>query len=271
MSNPVYPRFAATSPPGERSRLALVGGGSNLIVVPGSMDEPNSWLPVAEALPEHRVWLLDRSEVTDADSVIAALADVVTRAIASLGDAPAILAHSSGAVAVLHALIAQPELPVSRVILYEPPLPVGGPVVGDLLADLVDAVDRRDLEFALRLYMSEVARFPAPMVDRMAVKPRLQAMIPALLPELREIDQLVWTVADAARIAAPTLLLFGELSAEHPNRDATFALADTIPDVELVEMAGHGHFAHRFGPGDVAARVHSFLTAEPRSTAAAAA
>ncbi len=262
MPDPIEPFLTATgdTTPLSPSRLQLVAGGSNLLVVPGSMDEPSSWLPVAEDLTGHRVWLLDRAGQTeDRDRTIDVLADTVTRAIASLGGTPAVLAHSSGAVAVLQALITQPDLPVSALVLYEPPLPVGGPVVGRLLPELLAAVERRDLEHALRLYMDRVAHFPAALVDQMAVKPRLQAMVPALLPELRQIDQLLWTVADAARISVPTLLLMGELSADHPNRDTTFALADTLPDAVLDQIAGHGHFAHRAAPHDVAERIQRFL------------
>jgi pimeloyl-ACP methyl ester carboxylesterase len=273
MPDPIEPFLTASadSTPLSPSRLQLVGGGSNLIVVPSSLDETSGWLPVAEALTEHRVWLLDRSEpLEQEDRAIDALADTIIRAILSLGGIPAVFAHGSGAIALLQALITEPDLPVSRVVLYEPPLPVGGPVVGRLLPELVAAVERRDLEYALHLYMDRVAHFPAQLAEQMAVQPHLQAMMPALLPELRQIDQLLWTVADAERVSTPILLLLGELSADHPNRRATLALADVLPEVELQQIDGHGHFAHRSAPHDVAARTHRFLTTSPTTDVAAA-
>jgi pimeloyl-ACP methyl ester carboxylesterase len=95
-------------------------------------------------------------------------------------------------------------------------------------------------------------------------------MMPALLPELRQIDQLLWTVADAERVSTPILLLLGERSADHPNRRSTLALADILSDVVLEQIAEHGHFAHRSAPHDIAARTHQFLSTSPTTDCAAA-
>src|SRR3954468_75766 len=114
MPDPIEPFLTASadSTPLSPSRLQLVGGGSNLIVVPSSLDETSGWLPVAEALTEHRVWLLDRSEpLEQEDRAIDALADTIIRAILSLGGIPAVFAHGSGAIALLQALITEPDLP----------------------------------------------------------------------------------------------------------------------------------------------------------------
>ncbi|WP_336159864.1 alpha/beta fold hydrolase [Amycolatopsis sp. VC5-11] len=274
MPDPIEPflSFPPEPVPVHASRLQLVGGGSNLLVVPDSVDPSSSWLPVAEALVHHRVWLLGRSDPHDHEiRTTDTLADTVAHAVASLGGRPAVLGHGTGAVAVLQALIAQPDLPASRAILYEPLLPVTGRLFDRLTPEILDAIDNRDLERAIRLYLDHVIPMPQHRADRMVALSSLQSLVPALVPELRQVDHLLWTAADAARITVPVLLLLGELSPAHPAGTASAALAEAIPDVRTQLLPGQRHFVSAAAAPDIAGRIDRFLTEPPRPASAAAA
>lgn len=273
MPDPIEPFLSFPPAPStiHASRLQLVGGGSNILVVPDSLDPSSSWLPVAEALVHHRVWLLDRSDPHDHEvRTIDTLADTVGRAVASLGGRPAVLGHGTGAVAVLQALIAQPDLPVARAIIYEPLLPVGDRLFDRILPEILAAIENRDIEQAIRLYLDHVAPVPQPQADRMVALSSLKALVPALVPELRQVDRLAWTTADAARIAVPVLLLIGELSPTHPVGTASAALAEAIPDVRTQLLPGHRHFVRAEYASDIADCIDRFLAEPPRSAPAAA-
>ncbi|WP_406639236.1 alpha/beta fold hydrolase [Amycolatopsis sp. WGS_07] len=273
MPDPIEP-FLSLPPdptPLRSSRLQLVGGGSNILVVPDSLDPTSSWLPVAEALVHYRVWLLDRSDPHDHEiRTIDALADTVARAVVSLGGRPAVLGHGTGAVALLQALIAQPDLPVGRAILCEPLIPVAGRLFDRLLPEIRAAIERRDLAEAIRLYFDHVAPVSRQSADRMTAMSSLQALVPALVPELAQVDRLAWTTADAARVTVPVLLLVGERSAGYPAGAASAALADAMPDAQTQVVPKLRHYAHPHEASRIADRIAKFL-AEPADTSDAAA
>jgi pimeloyl-ACP methyl ester carboxylesterase len=57
----------------------------------------------------------------------------------------------------------------------------------------------------------------------------------------------------------PTLLLLGSLSAEHPLKDTTQALAKTLPKARIVDLPGQGHLANLRAPALLADVIRGFL------------
>jgi pimeloyl-ACP methyl ester carboxylesterase len=62
------------------------------------------------------------------------------------------------------------------------------------------------------------------------------------------------------KIDVPTLLLLGNLSAEHPFRTSIDALHDVLPDSQLAFLDGQGHLAVLFAPSLIADELRRFLT-----------
>ena len=64
--------------------------------------------------------------------------------------------------------------------------------------------------------------------------------------------------ADLRRITAPTLLLWGDRDAIIPATEQDL-LAASIPDAQLVVLAGTGHAPHWEEPARVAAEIVAFV------------
>jgi pimeloyl-ACP methyl ester carboxylesterase len=254
----------AVSADGTPIAFRSLGRGPALIVVHGSIATGEQWLPVAEALAGsftcHLVDRRGRGGSGDAAThSLDAEATDVRAVLDAVGPEAALLAHSYGAVVALQALRSGAE--PSAVVLYEPPLPVGGPVAGTALEPFEELVAAGDLDAALALALTDVVRVPAAAVAGLRRGP-LWAGMAALTPtwgrEFRAIDGLGPGVDRYAAIPTRTLCLVGGATSAHQVA-ATTALTDVLPDVRTVTMPGEGHFAHVAAPGVVAAAVTEFL------------
>ncbi|MFK0249577.1 alpha/beta fold hydrolase [Amycolatopsis azurea] len=262
-----------TSADGTPIVINQVGHGPDVVLIHGGMDDATSWLPVASSLASwgFRCWLPHRRRADTGQhySIDREIDDLA--AVLSLADGAArVIGHSYGAVIVLRALLRTPALPIKTAVLYEPPLTAGGPIVGDLLAPIADASAAGDHAAALLIYLRDVAGFTPELAEQHARCAWLQHQVPALLPEIEVADRLAWTPDIYAGITVPTMLLLGERSAPHPNRDSTLALAETLPAAHLVGMPQHGHLANRRDPTYVAALIRSYLADPGHSSAAVA-
>ncbi len=147
-------------------------------------------------------------------------------------------------------------------ILYEPPLPVGGSVAGHNLADYRNAIAEGDLDRALEIGYTRFAAIPASRIPSMRATPdwtRAKALAPTWTREIEEIDKLGPSLDRYRTLSAPTLLLLGSESAAHPLKDTSEALSRKLPDARLAEMSSQGHIANLRAPALVAARVRAFL------------
>src|SRR6202041_1825840 len=100
------------------------------------------------------------------------------------------LGHSFGAVCVLGAAL---RTPVPRLILYEPPLPVGGPVAGAYLAEYRNAIDDGDFDRALEIGYTRFAAIPASRIPSMRITTdwaQAKELAPTWTREIEEIDKL---------------------------------------------------------------------------------
>ena len=154
------------------------------------------------------------------------------------------------------------RFPVRRLVLYEPPLPVGGPVAGENLAPYVAAVEEGDLDRALEMGL---VRFPQlPVADVTALRlsrgwPRMRPMAKSWIRELKAMDGMSPDVEPYRALPCPSMLLIGERSPEHPMLDASRALARVLPGVRVEWLLGQGHGAMRAAPETVARLIREFL------------
>jgi pimeloyl-ACP methyl ester carboxylesterase len=242
-----------------------LGSGPALVIAHASLYTAESWIPVASLLADRfTCWLIDRRGrgcSGDApDYSIEREYEDIEGALSIAGERANLLGHSFGAVCALGAALrTKPE----RLILYEPPLAVGGPVAGEDLRAYRDAIAAGDPDAALEIGYTRFAAIPKEVVRKMRTSPEWdesRALAWTWAREAAEVDRLGPGVERYRAIESPTLLLVGAKSAPHPLRDTTEALRRTLPHSRLSELEGQGHLANLRAPELVAERVREFLT-----------
>jgi pimeloyl-ACP methyl ester carboxylesterase len=176
------------------------------------------------------------------------------------GQGASLVAHSFGAVCALGAALLAPP---RKLVLYEPPLPVGGTVAGPYLADYRAAIEAGDPDKALEIGYTHFASVPASKIQFMRGTPEWREELPLAHTWTREVEAVEQHGSSLERYRAlgvPTLLLLGMLSAEHPLKDTTRALAKTLPDARIVDLPGQGHLANLRAPALVADIIREFLS-----------
>jgi pimeloyl-ACP methyl ester carboxylesterase len=150
---------------------------------------------------------------------------------------------------------------VESLVLYEPPIPVNGPVAGAALEEYRAAVDRGALDEALEIGLRRFSRMTDHEIarvrqGRMWMKQRM--LSPTWVRELEAIDQHGPGVERYRVIGVPTLLLLGTEST--PRRGASEALIRVLPAARLELLEGQGHVAHFRAPQEFAEKIMAFLT-----------
>lgn len=256
---------------GTRIVFRRLGTGSAVVFVHGSVSTHTDWMPSARLLADRfTCFVMDRRgraksgegigpysierEYEDIEAMLAV-------AKSETGSEAFLVGHSYGAVCSLGAALRRS---VPRLVVYEPPLPVGGPIAGENLGPYARAIAEGDLDRALEFGLSAYPHMPAETILAMRTSrawPRLRILAKSWIRELEEMDAQSPDLTHFGAIACPTLLLVGSLSAEHPMHDAARALAAVLPDVRVEWLAGQGHTAMREAPEMVARLIRSFLSA----------
>lgn len=254
---------------GTRIGFRRLGHGPAVVFVHGSVSTHTDWMPVARLLADRfTCFAMDRRgraksgegvgpysierEYEDIEAMLA-VAKTVT------GSEAALVAHSYGAICALGVAMRHP---VPKLVLYEPPLPVGGLIAGENLPPYVAAIEQGDLDKALDWGLDRFPRMPAKTIAQLRVSkawPSLRVMAKSWIRELIEMDAHSPDVEPYRALACPSLLLAGSLSAEHPMLDAARALATVLPGVRFEWLAGQGHGAMRAAPEMVARLMGEFL------------
>jgi hypothetical protein len=110
-------------------------------------------------------------------------------------------------------------------VLYEPPPPVEGPVLGTGLAAYRAEVASHQLDEALTIGLREIVHLSAGEISALCPTPlwkQSAAHTPTWMRELEAINRLGPSLDRYRHLAAPTLLLLGEATAAH-HRVATTA------------------------------------------------
>jgi pimeloyl-ACP methyl ester carboxylesterase len=242
-----------------------LGSGPAVVFVHGSLSTGDDWRQVASAMAgQFTCFLMDRrgrGRSGDASAyAIEREYEDIPAVLDIAGPGAHLLGHSYGAIGALGAAL---RVPIGRLVLYEPPLPVTGPVVGAALAPYRAAVASHHLDEALTIGLRDIIRLSAGEISALRQTPlwnKRAALTPTWTRELEAIDRLGPSLDRYRHLAAPTLLLLGTATAAH-HQVATTALAKTLPDVRVVRLQGEGHTAHLTVPDIVATEVTDFLLA----------
>ena len=250
----------------ERPRAKTLGGllprlaakiaaydGPPLVLVHGTVDNHTLWAPALPALEESfTVFAVDRrGRGASGDGTGYSLKLEVEDLVAlvdAIGGQVDLLGHSYGAICALEAALRTTH--VRRLVLYEPPLPVG--IIIFTAADiehietLLEAGDREE---ALIHFGREVLKLPPEVLQQFRADPAWQesvAMVHTLPREMRAVDDYVLDPAHFRDLKAPTLLLLGS---ESPPflKAASEALHVALPNSRIVVMAGGGHVEMEIG------------------------
>jgi pimeloyl-ACP methyl ester carboxylesterase len=260
---------------GTRIGFRRLGSGPAIVMVHGSVSTHTDWMPAARLLASrYTCYVMDRRgrrssgsgcapytierEFEDICAVLE-MAELEAAKLGAGGPAAALAGHSYGAICAMGAALRRP---VRKLILYEPPLPVGGAIAGAPLAAYTHAVSEGHLEEAMEIGLREFTRLRPPVIAAIRASrgwPKLSKLAPTWTRELEAMDAEPASVEHYRALACPVLMLLGTLSPEHPFQMPTRALARTLPDVRVEALAGQGHLGLRGAPQLVARLMAEFL------------
>jgi pimeloyl-ACP methyl ester carboxylesterase len=250
---------------GTRIGYRRLGNGPALLFVHGSVSTHTDWMRVAKLLASrYTCYALDRRGRSHSGNgrlpyCLEREYEDIEAVTAQTGPLAALIGHSYGAICTLGAALRNP---VPRLVLYEPPLPVGGLVAGEFFEHYARAIAKGDLDTALEIGLSKFTRLPDHIIALMRASkawPRLRLLAVSWERELHVLDTLDQTVDRFSAITCPVLMMVGELSPAHPMHDASRALAQVLPSVKVETIRGHGHMAMRDAPDVVARLIENFL------------
>lgn len=243
-----------------------MGRGPPLVLVHGTSADHTRWEPVRSALEaQFTVYAMDRrgrGESGDAAAYdLEREAEDVVAVVESIGEPVTLLGHSFGAICSLEAALRIEEL--ERLVLYEPPIPVGDhyPDNEDALAEMTRLYDDGEDERALELFFREVAGVPSAELDALRAAPNWPARVAAVDTVIREVPTTDGYEFDATRfegLATPTLLLAGSESPPFFG-EAIDALVDALPDARIVVLEGQAHAAMNTAPERFVEAVLAFV------------
>ena len=235
---------------------AVEGTGPLIVLVHGTMDRSSSFARVVRHLDGYRVARYDRRgygrslELGPPASFVDQVDDLLD-VVASAGDGPAVVAgHSYGGTVGLAAAQRRPDV-VAGVVAYEAPMPwrewwptasAGAQAIADG-ADPADAAER-----FMRRMVGDRRWERLPPSTRAARR----AEGPTLVAEMAHTRPPHPPAFDPAEVRVPVVAAHGTDGAPHHHR-TTEALAEEVPDGELVVVDGAGHGIHLTHPERFAA------------------
>jgi pimeloyl-ACP methyl ester carboxylesterase len=241
------------------------GRGPVLVFAHGGLARGSSWLPTTDLLHDRFTCVMVDQRAHGASDWgggpdIDRAADDLLAVVDQHRPAHGVVGHSYGALVALEAARRAPAGLVPRLVLYEPALAVGGPIMeADTLRAVDAAVERGDYEQALLLHLSSAAGgLPPAQVEAFRSNPMLRGVYadlviqaPSIPPGIRAANAL--DVAERyAGVDVPTVVLLGSDSPRHPFRTAAEALAAVMPDTRIEVLAGQAHLATLLAPNLVA-------------------
>jgi pimeloyl-ACP methyl ester carboxylesterase len=152
---------------------------------------------------------------------------------------------------------------VRRLVLYEPPYPIGKPVAGENLLLFKQALASGDLDLALAIGMEKFIRLPAAVVAATRSSkawPHMRGLVTTWVRELEAMDALGADLSAYRQFPTPTLLLRGSESQKYPFQTAIRSLQQTLPHVRVSTLHGQSHMAMRLVPALVAQRIEQFVS-----------
>jgi pimeloyl-ACP methyl ester carboxylesterase len=255
----------ATSSDGTQLATWRAGSGPALILVHGTTADHTRWARVSSDLErDFTVYALDRrgrgGSRDGATYSIAPEGDDVVAGAANTTGPVSLLGHSYGALCCIEAALRMPDL--HRLILYEPPVPLGIDIVSAEVRTRLDGLlERNEHEAALLVFFREVVHVPEAQLHAMRAQPAWAARVAAAQTLGREarVEANYRPDFDRLRLlSVPTLLLLGSESPPY-FRGATNRLHAAMPNSQIHEMAGQHHVAMDMIPDEFVRIVSSFL------------
>lgn len=245
------------------------GSGKPLLLVHGGTADHRRWAAIAPRFEAHfTVFTLDRRgrggsgdspdydlqrEAEDVAAVVEAISMQTEQAVAVLG-------HSFGGLCSLEAALLTDQM--ARLILYEPPVPVGLPMYAPDMPGRIQAlIERGEMERALETFIREEVKMPEHEFEIYRAHPMWKERIKIVPTVLREIVIDKTYQFDAARFAGmdvPTLLLLGSDSPPIFQR-AIATLDAALPRSHVVILQGQQHIAMDTDPELFYREVMAFL------------
>jgi pimeloyl-ACP methyl ester carboxylesterase len=251
---------------GTRIAYARSGNGPPLVLVHGSTADHTRW---ANILPEleraFTVVAMDRrgrGESGDADTYsLEQEVDDVAAVVEAAGAGASLLGHSFGALCAMEAALQVDNL--YRLVLYEPPFPVGDtPLYPPGLPERLGAfLAEGEREKFLTVFFSEVAGVPDAQIAALRADPSWKGRVAAAHTALREMadGDYRFDPVRFRRLEVPTLLLLGENSPAELTAP-TRALDTALQDSRIVVLEGQGHVAMTTAPELFLREVVGFLS-----------
>lgn len=185
----------------------------------------------------------------------------VAEIVDAIDEPVALLGHSSGALVSLEAALRTDNL--RKLVLYEPPIPVGDHELyaEEALAEMKRLLAAGKNEQVLVLFLREIAQSTPAEIDAQRSAPEWRDLVDAAHVWPRSVEAIGEYEFDADRFAAvttPTLLLTGSESPQF-LRDATVRVTDALPNSRLVTFDGHAHEAMLTAPDRFIEEVLTFV------------
>jgi pimeloyl-ACP methyl ester carboxylesterase len=254
-----------TSKDGTRLSCRRFGKGTPLVLIHGAGNYSARWNPIIPLLEqEFSIYALDRrgrGESDDAETYSLEREFEDVACVAESIERPAdVLGHSLGGICAVEAAFRTTN--IRKLILYEPPIPVHGPLITDETLNRLDVLlQAGDLETLLTTVMLEVIRIPSEDLEKQRQAPtwKNRVAIAHTFPrELRAANAYRVNRERFQGLKTPTLLLLGGNSPPM-FKEAIEALASVLPQTRTVILAGQQHIAIDTAPALFAQEVRNFL------------
>jgi pimeloyl-ACP methyl ester carboxylesterase len=254
-----------TSTDGTKVGCHVVGRGAPLVLIHGTTADHERWMPLLSSLEQRfTVYALDRrGRGASGDAASYALdreVEDIAAIAAGIGAPLDLLGHSFGALVSLEAAARISNL--RRLVLYEPPIPTGTPLVtAELITRLEALIAAGAREEAVAMFLAEGPRVPPHELALMKSLPAWSARVAAAhtIPrELRASTEYRFDPLRVASVRVPTMLLLGGASPA-PFRAALELVHAVIPHAELQVMPNQQHAAMDTAPDMFLREVLRFL------------
>ena len=254
-----------TSEDGTRIAFSRHGSGPPLLLVHGTTASARRWDTLVPRFAERfTVAAMDRrGRGGSGDATAYHLrreAEDIAAVAAALGPSVGVVAHSYGALCSLEAATLSSTF--RRLVLYEPPVPGGGPIIAPGVPERMQTmIAAGDLEAALVLFMREGPKMPEPELEKYRQLPMWKTRIELMPTVPRELLFDEDYGLDAERLAGigiPVLLLLG---GDSPPmfREGAERLDAILPDSRIEVMPGQQHIAMDLAPEMFLEKVLPFL------------
>lgn len=241
------------------------GTGSPLLLVHGTTADHSRWSPISPRLEQHfTVYTMDRrgrggSGDSPAYDIMREAEDIAA-VVEAIGEPVFLLGHSYGGVCSLEASLLTDK--VSRLILYEPPIPTGLPMYPPGVPDRIQTlIDNGKLEAGLETFFQEVVRMPEHELKAYRQLPvwKVRIQLTPTIPREMEIDRTYnFDEEKFTNFQVPTMLLLGGDSPPLFQR-AVKLVDSTLPNSKVVILPGQQHIAMDTDPELFVKEVTHFL------------